>query len=117
MTNEKAIMYLRAIQAVCSEDDGEYKALSLAIKALEPPVAHPPSACCQGEVCFCGAPATAKVGETVFFDDWSLDPKYGPLNSGRHPLTAYVCTAHFWQIMGRGNPQIILDAKPDDETH
>jgi len=63
------------------------------------------SACCEGERCFCGAPVSAKVEETIFFDDWSMrdDGPNGGLPRemrGRHPLTAYVCADHFAQIMG-----------------
>jgi hypothetical protein len=49
------------------------------------------SGCCEGERCYCGAPAEHKVEETIFYDD----PH--PI---RHPLTRYVCHAHFVQIMG-----------------
>lgn len=48
------------------------------------------SACCAGEPCFCGAPSVRKVEEAILFDD---------PNRGRHPFTAYVCAAHFAQIM------------------
>ncbi|RYE24843.1 MAG: hypothetical protein EOP51_06105 [Sphingobacteriales bacterium] len=51
------------------------------------------SATCQGERCsMCGEPAAHKVGEEIAFDD--------PFPQ-RHNLTAYVCHAHFGQIMGR----------------
>jgi hypothetical protein len=68
---------------------------------------HKPSACCEGERCFCGLPASAKVEETIFHDDWSKrdDGPNGhmpPALRGRHPLTAYVCEEHFNQIMRRG---------------
>lgn len=53
------------------------------------------SACCEGEMCFCGAPASAKVAEVIFHDD--------PLPH-RHELTSYVCAAHFRQIMGSAAP-------------
>lgn len=50
------------------------------------------SACCDGERCFiCNKPAEHKVAEEIQFDD--------PLPN-RHPLTSYVCHAHFRQIMG-----------------
>lgn len=64
-----------------------------------------PSACCEGESCWCGEPASHKVEETVFDDDWSRADD-GPNSSmprgmrGRHPLTAYVCHDHFVQMMG-----------------
>lgn len=61
------------------------------------------SACCEGERCFCGAPASAKVEEAIVFDDWSMsdDPAVNPNLpfKGRHPLTSYVCADHFGQIM------------------
>lgn len=49
------------------------------------------SGCCEGEICYCGVAAEHKVEETVFPDD--------PFPH-RHPLTRYVCHAHFKQIMG-----------------
>lgn len=49
------------------------------------------SACCEGERCYCGAPADRKVEETIFHDDPSPN---------RHPFTAYVCADHFAQVMG-----------------
>ena len=49
------------------------------------------SACCDGERCFCGAPAEHKVCEAIFFDDPSRF---------RHELTSYICHEHFRQIMG-----------------
>jgi hypothetical protein len=49
------------------------------------------SACCEGERCFCGAPAEHKVEQTIFDDD--------PYPA-RHPLTRYVCHPHFREIMG-----------------
>lgn len=50
------------------------------------------SASCQGERCtMCGAPAEAKVGEEIMWDD---------PNRNRHNLTAYVCAHHFAVIMG-----------------
>lgn len=49
------------------------------------------SACCEGELCFCGAPAEHKVEETILFDD--------PFKA-RHPFTAYLCHGHFKEIMG-----------------
>jgi hypothetical protein len=50
------------------------------------------SECCEGERCYCGAPAEHKV-EEVIFDDDPIQP--------RHPLTSYICHAHFREIMGR----------------
>jgi hypothetical protein len=63
------------------------------------------SACCEGERCFCGAPADRKVEETIFDDDWSKsdDGPWGAMPKvlrNRHPLTAYVCFEHFAQMMG-----------------
>lgn len=53
---------------------------------------HFVSATCQGEKCrVCGAPAHHKVSEEIPGDD------PGP---ARHNLTAYVCCAHFIEIMG-----------------
>lgn len=49
------------------------------------------SACCEGERCHCGKPAEHKVEETIFYDDPRLI---------RHPLTSYICHAHFCEIMG-----------------
>lgn len=46
---------------------------------------------CEGEKCYCGAPAENKVEETIFLDD----PR-----QPRHPLTTYLCHEHFRQIMG-----------------
>lgn len=46
---------------------------------------------CEGEECWCGAPAEHKVEEVVFEDD--------PLPH-RHPYTSYVCHRHFQWIMG-----------------
>lgn len=62
------------------------------------------SACCEGERCWCGAPAEHKVEETIFPDDWSLSDEFAKtqplMMRGRHPLTAYVCHPHFRQMMG-----------------
>lgn len=59
------------------------------------------SEACEGETCFCGAPAMRKVGETIFDDD----PQ--PI---RHELTAYLCGEHFAQIMGpAGGRSVGLD--------
>lgn len=58
------------------------------------------SGCCEGERCFCGAPAVRKVEETIFHDD--PQPQ-------RHPLTAYVCYLHFRQIMGPAVMEVIDD--------
>jgi hypothetical protein len=49
------------------------------------------SGACQGERCWCSQPAEHKVEEAILFDD--------PLPN-RHPLTTYVCHAHFRQMMG-----------------
>lgn len=46
---------------------------------------------CEGERCWCGAPAAKKVGEEIPFDDPA---------PARHNLTAYVCGAHYAQMMG-----------------
>lgn len=56
---------------------------------------------CQGERCYCGKPADHKIEEVVFRDD--------PLPF-RHPLTRYVCHAHFAEIMG---PAAKRRMKPD----
>lgn len=49
------------------------------------------SACCQGERCYCGAPAEHKVEETIFHDD---------PHQHRHPFTTYICHEHFVQLIG-----------------
>lgn len=49
------------------------------------------SGCCEGERCYCGAPAEHKVEETIFHDD--------PFQF-RHPLTTYICHTHFREMMG-----------------
>ncbi len=50
------------------------------------------SASCKGERCrMCQAPAAAKIGEEIAYDD--------PFCS-RHNLTAYVCREHFIALMG-----------------
>lgn len=49
------------------------------------------SASCVGEYCHCGAPAAKKVGEEILHDD--------PMPN-RHNLTAYVCAAHYAEMMG-----------------
>lgn len=64
------------------------------------------SGSCVGEHCFCGAPASTKVEETIFSDDpcYADDGPAGGLPRefrGRHPLTAYICAEHFGQIMRR----------------
>lgn len=46
---------------------------------------------CEGELCYCGAPASHKVEETLFDDDPARH---------RHPLTRYICHAHFRLLMG-----------------
>jgi hypothetical protein len=59
---------------------------------------HFVSKSCGGEMCnVCyhegeAVPATHKVGEEIPDDD--------PSPTGRHNLTAYVCCAHFVEIMG-----------------
>lgn len=45
---------------------------------------------CKGELCFCGEPAEHKIEE--------LQPD-DPLPF-KHPLSSYICHAHFRQIMG-----------------
>jgi len=50
-----------------------------------------PSMCCVGEKCWCGAPASKKVGEEILPDD--PEPH-------RHNLTSYVCAYHYAQLMG-----------------
>lgn len=50
------------------------------------------SACCEGERCYCGAPAEHKVEEVMFMDD--------PHRRSRHPFTMYICHEHFVAIMG-----------------
>ena len=53
---------------------------------------HFVSASCGGETCaVCRAPATHKLGECIMHDD----PQ--PF---RHELTAYVCCAHWRQVLG-----------------
>lgn len=61
------------------------------------------SECCEGERCFCGAPAEHKVAEVIFDDE----PKFPLVFPGgretllrRHELTAYICHKHFRKIMG-----------------
>ena len=48
------------------------------------------SATCTGERCRCGAPAAAKIGEEIAYDD--------PFPN-RHNLTAYVCRACFDDLL------------------
>jgi hypothetical protein len=60
------------------------------------------SGCCEGERCFCGAEATHKVEETIFYDD--------PFPN-RHPFTAYICDEHFGQIMGEHWTSMLKDAR------
>lgn len=56
-------------------------------------ITHDVSRACSGEFCrVCGLSATHKLAEEILFDD--------PLPA-RHPLTAYVCCAHFLEIVGR----------------
>lgn len=71
-----------------------------------------PSACCEGERCWCGEPASHKVAEVVFDDDWSRadDGPNGHMpreQRGRHELTAYLCSAHFVGIMGPAAKRMI----------
>jgi hypothetical protein len=54
------------------------------------------SSCCEGKRCFCGEPATHKLEEAIALDD--PHPR-------RHPLTSYVCHAHFRQVMGSAADQ------------
>lgn len=55
-------------------------------------MSHFVSKSCGGELCqVCRLPATHKVGEEI--------PSDGPMQD-RHNLTAYVCCAHFIEIMG-----------------
>ncbi len=66
------------------------------------------SGCCEGEKCFCGAPAAHKIEETIFHDD--------PVPH-RHPLTAYICHEHFRMVMGpaadcRARAPVTLSARP-----
>jgi len=49
------------------------------------------SSTCEGEKCFCGEPATHKIGEEIPHDDPS---------QMRHNYTAYVCCEHFRQLFG-----------------
>jgi hypothetical protein len=56
---------------------------------------HFVSVSCKGTQCFCGKPATHKVGEEILHDD---------PNPNRHNLTAYVCCEHFRQLMGPAVP-------------
>jgi hypothetical protein len=56
-------------------------------------MSHFVSKTCGGELCrVCELPATHKVGEEIPHDD--------PVPFARHNLTAYVCCAHFIEIMG-----------------
>lgn len=57
---------------------------------------------CDGERCFCGEPAAAKVAEELAWDDPT---------GFRHPLTQYVCRPHFVQIMGEGGVGFIEAAR------
>lgn len=50
------------------------------------------SASCEGEYCFCGVPATNKIGEEIPYDH---------PNRQRHNLTRYVCAFHFDSLMDR----------------
>ncbi len=50
------------------------------------------SATCQGEHCWCGAPAVRKVGEEIPYDD--------PSGARRHNFTSYICAEHYAQLMG-----------------
>lgn len=67
------------------------------------------SGSCQGERCWCGAPAEHKVAEVVQHDDPRMAPQaITPYPGARpfvvrgnfHELTTYVCHAHFRQMMG-----------------
>jgi hypothetical protein len=57
--------------------------------------AHFVSACCEGEVCVCGRPATHKLGEEFLPDEPFPD---------RHNLTSYVCCGCFTLIVGAASP-------------
>lgn len=48
---------------------------------------------CKGEKCFCGRDAVRKIEEHA---------EAGALLSHHHPLTAYVCDAHFVEAFGAG---------------
>lgn len=65
------------------------------------------SACCEGERCFCDAPAAAKVGEEIMPDDPFRD---------RHNLTAYVCAGHFRQIFGERGVAFVDDWRRNRPT-
>lgn len=56
------------------------------------------SASCEGERCRCGEPAYAKVGEQIMHDD--------PYKA-RHNLTAYICEAHYRELMGGRGVEIV----------
>jgi hypothetical protein len=83
------------------------------------------SACCQGERCYCGAPAEHKVEEVIFDDDptgwvntnaWIEVPPVGRVLA-RHPLTRYVCHEHFAQIMGPAASERDSDRKKFLDTN
>lgn len=54
---------------------------------------------CEGERCYCGAPAEHKVEEVIFDDD--------PVPI-RHGLTRYICHQHFREIMGPAADRRVL---------
>lgn len=66
------------------------------------------SECCGGERCWCGQLAEHAVEEVIFHDDPRTQPQeitpYPGAKRfvvyGAHPLTAYLCHAHFREIMG-----------------
>lgn len=53
-------------------------------------MSHFVSDCCRGERCWCRQPAAHKVEEVAFEDH----PR------AWHPLSTYVCHAHFVEMMG-----------------
>ena len=64
---------------------------------------HWRSQSCEDEICaLCGDDAMAKVEEVVFSDD--------PL-CRRHPLTAYLCEAHFRKLMGARGVDMVQRAR------
>lgn len=66
-----------------------------------------PSAACVGERCWCGAPASKKVGEEILFDDPAPN---------RHNLTSYICARHYAQLMGPLGARQVGIAQPASDT-
>lgn len=64
----------------------ELASLLHAYEGKQFPIAPFRSATCEGEICACGQPADAKIGEEIAHDD---------PNPNRHNLTTYVCRACF----------------------